>query len=160
MDMSGTLRRTMKVARPIVEVFDFFADASNLERITPRELRFRILTPLPIDMLAGATIDYRLRLWGVPLRWRTLISRWDPPHAFVDEQLRGPYHTWIHTHRFRVDERDSESTWIEDEVRYRLPLAPLSRVALPVVRRQLDRIFDYRRAATVRALETGSGAES
>jgi ligand-binding SRPBCC domain-containing protein len=145
----------MKVARPIEEVFDFFGDASNLERITPPELRFRILTPLPIDMFAGAMIDYRLRLWGIPLKWRTRISRWDPPHAFVDEQIRGPYDTWIHTHRFSPDEQDASSTWIDDEVIYRLPLEPVSRLAQPVIRRQLKRIFDHRADATARFLETG-----
>jgi ligand-binding SRPBCC domain-containing protein len=144
----------MKVARPIEEVFDFFGDASNLERITPPELRFRILTPLPIDMFAGAMIDYRLRLWGIPLNWRTRISRWDPPHGFVDEQIRGPYDTWIHTHRFGPDEQDASSTWIDDEVIYRLPLDPVSRLAQPVIRRQLKRIFDYRADATTRILET------
>jgi len=147
----------MRVARPIEEVFDFFSDASNLERITPPELRFEILTPLPIRMGEGATIDYRLRLWGVPVTWRTLISRWDPPHGFVDEQVRGPYRMWIHTHRFVPDERDSSSTWIHDEVRYRLPLDPLGRIGLPVIRRQLDRIFDHRGLVTRRLLETGDG---
>jgi ligand-binding SRPBCC domain-containing protein len=154
--MSGMLRRSMKVARPIADVFDFFGDASNLERITPPELHFEILTSLPIRMGEGTTIDYRLRLWGMPVTWRTLISRWDPPHVFVDEQVRGPYRIWIHTHRFVPDEGDVSSTWIHDEVRYRLPLDPLSRIALPVIRRQLDRIFDYRGLVTSREFETGS----
>lgn len=149
--MTNTLRREMRVDRPIDEVFVFFADAANLERITPPELRFRILTPLPIDMREGALIDYRLRLWGLPLAWRTLISRWEPPTCFVDEQIRGPYRAWIHTHRF-VD--DGSDTLIYDEVRYRLPLGPAGIAALPVVRHQLDRIFDHRCAVTAELLSS------
>ena len=144
----------MRVACPIDEVFDFFGDAFNLERITPPELRFEILTPPPIEMFAGATIDYRIRLWGMPMKWRTLISRWDPPNGFVDEQIRGPYRRWIHTHRFATDEQDASHTWIHDEVVYQLPLDPAGRLLQPAIRRQLERIFDYRAEATARLLET------
>jgi len=150
--MNGTLRRTMKVKRPINEVFGFFSDASNLERITPPELRFRILTPLPIDMREGTLIDYRLRLWGVPLTWRTLISQWDPPCGFVDEQVRGPYRVWIHTHRFIEDRDDATCTWIQDEVQYRLPFGPVGAAGLPIVRKQLARIFDHRAEVTTHLL--------
>jgi ligand-binding SRPBCC domain-containing protein len=153
--MNGSLHRQMKVDRPIAEVFQFFSDASNLERITPPEMGFEILSPLPIEMREGTLIDYRLRLWGIPVSWRTLISSWDPPHGFVDEQLRGPYRTWIHTHRFVQDVGDDSATWIHDDVEYQLPFGPAGALALPVIRRQLDRIFHYRASVTADLLETG-----
>ena len=128
---------------PRERVFPFFAEATNLSRITPPSMAFRMISPTPITMAAGTRIDYRIRLAGVPMRWRTLISRWDPPHAFVDEQLRGPYAEWHHLHRFTsVGDRE---TLMEDEVRFRLPLGALGALALPVVKWQLRRIFEYRR---------------
>ena len=128
--------------RPRDEVFAFFAAAENLERITPPELRFRIVTPLPVGMSAGTLIDYRLGLFGVPFGWRTRITEWRPPHMFVDEQLEGPYREWVHTHTF-VDVPGG--TRVGDEVRYRLPLFPAGEVAWPVVRLQIERIFRYRK---------------
>jgi ligand-binding SRPBCC domain-containing protein len=135
------------------ELFAFFANAANLERITPPELRFRILTPQPIPVHEGALIDYGLRLFGVPLRWQALISRWEPPVGFVDEQLRGPYRVWEHTHRFR--DGGGGVTIVEDVVRYGMPFAPLGEIFHPAVRLQLERIFRYRRAA-VRACLLGA----
>jgi len=135
------LRRTQVVARPIEDVFAFFADAANLEHITPPELRFRILTPTPINVQQGTLIDYRLSLFGVPFGWKTRISTWQPPFMFVDEQLRGPYREWIHTHTF---ETVPEGTRLSDHVQFRLPLHPLSWPVLQLVRRQVEHIFDYR----------------
>lgn len=139
------LEQEMSVPRPINEVFAFFADAGNLERITPPELRFRILTTPPIEMKAGTLIDYRLRLFGMPVAWRTLISDWSPPDRFVDKQIRGPYREWIHTHTF---EETPSGTLIRDEVLYRLPLGFLGLPAQPLVRLQLHRIFAYRQRMT------------
>ena len=130
------------------EVFEFFSDAENLEHITPPELRFRIITPLPIEMGRGTLIDYRLRLQGVPFRWRTEISQWDPPHAFTDRQLRGPYHTWVHHHTFKPTDG---GTLMTDQVAYRIPLWPLGEWAHPLVGRSVQRIFAFR-SETIRRI--------
>lgn len=136
------LERTQVVPRPRDEVFAFFADATNLERLTPPFLGFTILTPQPIEVRAGTLIDYRIRLSGIPMTWRTLIEDYVPGVQFVDVQLRGPYKRWRHLHTFRdVD----GGTAIGDRVEYELPLGPLGRIAHAVlVKRQLRTIFDYR----------------
>ncbi len=122
-------------------MFEFFSNAQNLERITPPYLSFCILTPVPIEMRSGTLIDYALKLHGVPVRWRTEITEYEPDERFVDVQLEGPYAVWHHLHEFV---EVPEGTEIRDTVHYRLPLDPVGRVALPWVRRSLNAIFDYR----------------
>lgn len=143
------LEREQLVPRPLDEVFAFFADAANLEAITPPELRFHLLTPHPIKMQPGATIDYALRLRGLPIRWPSEIVTWEPGRRFVDIQRRGPYALWEHTHEFSpVD----GGTLVKDHVRYRLPLGSLGALAHALVRRDLERIFDHRQTAIGRLL--------
>ncbi|MDX1396034.1 MAG: SRPBCC family protein [Gemmatimonadota bacterium] len=125
---------------PLERVFEFFSDPRNLERITPPWVAFRIVTPGEIEMRAGALIDYRLRIRGVPMRWRTEITEWDPPHGFVDTQLRGPYRKWVHTHRFTA--RGAE-TLVEDHIEYAVPGGAF--VERLFVRGDVERIFAYRR---------------
>lgn len=133
------------------ELFGFFGDAFQLEALTPPFLQFRVLTPPPIEMRSGLTIDYRLRLRGIPLRWRSLIEVWEPPFQFVDRQLRGPYRAWRHLHRF---EACAGGTWCEDIVDYRVPGGRwLERF---IVRPDLLRIFSYRQAVLA-ATFAGSG---
>ncbi|MFN8548538.1 MAG: SRPBCC family protein [Candidatus Eisenbacteria bacterium] len=133
------LEREACYPRGLEEVFGFFADAGNLEAITPPWLRFRILTPLPIEMRVGALIDYRLSLHGVPIRWRTEITSWEPPHRFVDEQRRGPYRFWRHEHAF---EAEAGVVRVRDRVQYAHLGGPLLQALL--IEPDLRRIFDYR----------------
>lgn len=130
-------------------MFAFFSDATNLERITPPWLGFRIVGA-PARMAPGALIEYRLKLHGIPLRWLTRIEIWEPGRRFVDAQLEGPYRLWRHTHSFEPHER---GTLMRDEVRYALPLGALGELAHRlVVRRDLERIFDFRREEVARRL--------
>jgi len=142
--MMHTLTTSISLPFAREQVFAFFADATNLERITPPELGFTIVTPGPIQLSAGACIEYRLHLFGIPFSWCTEIQRWNPPEEFVDVQRRGPYKYWVHVHRFREEQG---ATIIEDEVQYALPYAPLGELAYPLVRLQLHRIFRYRQHA-------------
>ncbi|MBK9575857.1 MAG: SRPBCC family protein [Fibrobacterota bacterium] len=132
------------------QFFPFFSDARNLSRITPSELGFRILTPGPIAMSAGTLIDYRIGLWGLPMRWRTRIATWNPPRAFSDEQIRGPYKRWFHTHTFAPD--GNGGTIMTDSVEFALPLEPLSLLVRPMVEWQVRRIFLFRDRALREAL--------
>ena len=141
------LMREQRIARPIDEVFEFFARPENLEQITPAFLNFRLLTPSPIEMKQGALIDYKLRLFGCPLKWTTHIKYYNPGKYFVDEQLRGPYAKWHHLHEFDSED-DGKVTLIRDLVRYRLPLGWLGKLAhWLLVRHTLRRIFNHRHRA-------------
>ncbi len=136
------LRRDQWIPSPVEEVFAFFADAKNLETITPPWLGFRILSPEPITMHVGTGIVYRLRWHCLPLRWVTEIAEWVPPFRFVDVQRHGPYALWHHTHEFEPQEG---GTRMRDLVRYTLPLGRLGYLMHSlIVRRDLEAIFDYR----------------
>jgi ligand-binding SRPBCC domain-containing protein len=136
---------------PRERVFAFFSDAFNLERITPDLLRFRVQTPAPIDMRPGTLIDYRMSLRGVPMRWRSEITEWDPPARFADRQRRGPYREWYHTHTF--EDRDG-GTLVHDVVRYQLigPGLLTRAINALLVAPDTRRIFTFRHAALERAL--------
>ena len=146
------LERAIWLPAPRERIFSFFADARNLERITPPALRFEILTSGKIEMRAGAIIDYRLRVSGLPLRWRTVIETWEPPFEFVDVQEKGPYASWRHTHTF---EETPDGTRMRDRVEYALPFGPLGALARRLfVARRLEHIFEFR-AQVVRDLFGG-----
>jgi ligand-binding SRPBCC domain-containing protein len=135
------LERRQVVSVDVDEAFAFFADAWNLEAITPPWLRFRILEA-PLTLQRGSLLAYRLQLFGLPIRWRTEITEWRPPFGFTDVQRAGPYRRWEHTHRLR---RVDGGTEIYDHVLYRLPYEPLAGLVAPVtVNRWLPAIFDYR----------------
>jgi ligand-binding SRPBCC domain-containing protein len=141
-----TLEHTQRLGRPVDEVFEFFARAENLERITPPWLSFELQDGGPSELREGSLIHYRLRVHGVPLRWVSRIEMWEPGEKFVDRQLRGPYRLWRHEHTFAVD---GNGAVVSDHVRYALPLGPLGDIAhAAFVHRDLGRIFDYRRQAT------------
>lgn len=137
-----TVETYLVLPRSLDTVFPFFANADNLEKITPPWLRFEILTPEPIDMNVGTLIEYRLRLHGIALRWESEITRWEPPFRFVDEQRRGPYRMWIHEHNFTGSASGSE---IRDFVQY-IPFGG-GLVNFLFVRRDVKRIFEYRTRA-------------
>jgi ligand-binding SRPBCC domain-containing protein len=139
-----TLYRRQWVPRSLHETFEFFERPENLPRITPPRLGFRILTPSPIRMTQGLTIDYTVRVLGIRSHWRSLIREYDPPDSFHDVQVIGPYRLWDHRHRFW---REDGGTVIEDFVVYALPLGLVGLLLHRLtVRRQLDAIFDFRQA--------------
>jgi ligand-binding SRPBCC domain-containing protein len=139
-----TLKQKQVLSRPLKEVFAFFARPENLQQITPPELGFQIITPSPIVMEKGSLIDYQIRLSGLPFRWRTLISSYNPPHEFVDEQIKGPYSFWHHRHQFYAE---GDETVIEDTVTYTIPFGILGRIVHTLfIRAKLRKIFEYRKA--------------
>jgi ligand-binding SRPBCC domain-containing protein len=146
--MIHVIDREQVLASPRTVVFAFFADAANLERMTPSSLRFHILTPLPIDMRAGTVIDYRLGLLGLRFEWRTVIEVFEPESRFVDVQRKGPYRMWRHSHEFT---EVAGGTRVRDHVEYEMPFGVLGRAARAMfVRKQLQRIFDFRAEAMAR----------
>ncbi len=145
------LEREQFVPRPVEEVFAFFSDAANLQRLTPSRLSFKILSPLPIAMQSGAQIDYQLALFGIPFRWRTLIESFEATRRFTDVQLRGPYRTWRHRHEF---DAVPGGTRMRDHVEYEIPFGPLGEIARALfVTRQVEQIFDFRRATVQEIFE-------
>lgn len=143
---------SMVLPLPLERVFSFFADARNLEAITPKSLRFQIVTPMPVEMKAGLMIDYRIRLRGLPMRWRSEITEYDRPRRFVDEQRRGPYKLWRHEHYFEsvTDPSGVQGTRVRDHVSY-IPRGGAI-VHRLFVRPELERIFAYRQDAIRRAI--------
>lgn len=134
-----TVETYLFLTHPLEAVFPFFADAGNLEALTPPWLRFEILSPLPMVMRAGAIINYRLRIHGIPLHWQSEITVWEPPLRFVDEQRQGPYRKWIHEHTFAQCGNGCE---ISDFVNYSVPGGRLANQLF--VKRDVRRIFEYR----------------
>jgi ligand-binding SRPBCC domain-containing protein len=137
--MSQIFTTQLWLPLPREKIFPFFADAANLEAITPPWVSFRTLTPTPIEMKPGTLIDYRIKIHGIPVKWRTRINAWEPPYRFVDEQLRGPYRKWVHEHTFV--EKDG-GTLCLDRVEYDVPGGWL--IDKLFVRRDVERIFAYR----------------
>lgn len=131
------------VPRPLPEVFDFFSDPKNLEKITPPFLNFRIVAMSTPEIQQGSIIDYQLKIHGVPAKWKTLIEKWEPNSEFVDTQLKGPYKLWHHTHRF---EAVAGGTMIFDRVNFRLPFGFIGAlIAGAFVQNDVKEIFAYRR---------------
>jgi ligand-binding SRPBCC domain-containing protein len=149
MARTRALRTRIELPLARERVFPFFADVDKLQKITPPELHFRIVTPPPIAMAQGTLIRYQLRLMGVPFEWLTRITVWNPPIEFVDEQVKGPYRRWVHQHLFV---ETSFGTRMHDAVTYELPLFPIGELAAPLVHLQLRRIFSYRARALERLL--------
>ena len=134
--------KEIRLTAPLEEVFGFFSSAENLARLTPAFIGFTIISPCPIEMRVGATIDYRIRILGIPLKWRSLITEWEPPERFADEQLKGPYKKWVHVHTFAT--RGSE-VFMTDRVQYQVPGGPLAPlVHALIVGPQVRAIFAYR----------------
>ncbi len=131
------------IEQPIEKVFDFFSRAENLERITPHWLKFKIITPIPIKMQVGTLIDYKLKIKGFPVKWRTAITNWDPPYEFNDEQLKGPYRSWVHRHHFvKLSENETK---VIDTIEYSVWGG--SFINWLLVSRDVQSIFKFRKVA-------------
>jgi ligand-binding SRPBCC domain-containing protein len=137
-----TIIRESIIRLPIEEVFDFFSNAENLNLLTPGKLNFKILTPLPVKMEKGTLIDYKISIMGIPFKWRTEITDWEPPFRFVDIQLKGPYKVWIHEHVFK---KENGYTIVTDKVNYKSKGWILEPVIQKLfIEKKLEEIFDYR----------------
>ena len=137
-----TFKKEQFVPSDIDTVFEFFSRPENLEKITPKKMGFNIITPKPIEMKEGSIIDYTVKILGVPMRWRTIISSYKKNEYFVDEQLKGPYSYWHHKHYF---EEVDGGVMIIDEITYALPLEAFRIIVHPlIIEPQLNEIFDFR----------------
>ena len=138
-----TLKSVQLIQKPIEEVFTFFSKPENLSVITPPKLGFKILTPRPIEMDAGRLIDYKIYLLGIPIHWRTLITDFNPPHMFVDQQIKGPYTMWHHTHTFH---KVKDGVEIRDQVVYSIPFSFIGQILNYLwIRKDLENIFKHRK---------------
>jgi ligand-binding SRPBCC domain-containing protein len=144
------LESQISLGQPRQEVFSFLADALNLEKLTPSWLHFKILTPMPIPIEKGTLIDYRLRIWGIPIRWRTEIILWEPPFRFVDTQVHGPYRVWIHEHKFLETE---DGTSMIDSVHYDVWGGRF--IDRLVVRSDIEKVFAYRQKKIIELFGSG-----
>ena len=138
-----TLESNQFINKPIEEVFQFFSKPENLSVITPAKLGFKILSPNPIKMGVGRLIDYNIYLMGIPIHWKTLITDYEPPNMFVDQQIKGPYAMWHHTHTFHKVKGGVE---IKDRVVYSIPFGFLGRLLNYLwIKRDLNNIFLHRK---------------
>ena len=138
-----TFKKEQKISKSIIDVFDFFSKPENLSVITPNKMDFKILTPSPIEMKEGTLIDYTVKIMSFPIRWRTLITKYDPPNMFIDQQLKGPYSMWHHTHLF--EKTNDNETLIKDVILYAVPFSFIGSITHSLyIKRDLENIFDYR----------------
>lgn len=138
-----TFKKEQKISKSIIDVFDFFSKPENLSVITPNKMDFKILTPSPIEMKEGTLIDYTVKIMSFPIRWRTLITKYDPPSMFIDQQLKGPYSMWHHTHLF--EKINDNETLIKDIILYAVPFSFIGSITHSLyIKRDLENIFDYR----------------
>jgi len=124
------------------KVFNFFKDENNLERITPSNLNFKILSKSTENIQKNTLIKYKLKVHGINFKWSTKIKDFDEPQSFTDIQLKGPYKKWEHTHSFS---KLSHGTLIDDKVIVKLPFGIFGRIfAFVFVLKDIKRIFKYR----------------